>query len=69
MLAARTFLVDREIRISKVQYLPDAPCYKHIPGVVVGVEPAAFYVKTADSFIKVTEWSGYDRPRTGDRLT
>ena len=36
---------------------------------VIAVEPGAFYVKTADSYIKVTEWSGYARPRTGDRLT
>jgi methionyl-tRNA formyltransferase len=65
---ARTFLGEHEMSINKVEYLPDAPHYKHVPGVVVGVESGAFYVKTADSYIKVTQWSGSARPRTGDRL-
>ena len=65
---ARTFLAGKEIKINRVQYLPDAPFYKGIPGAVVGIEPDALYVKTADSFIKVTQWSGYDKPRVGDRL-
>jgi hypothetical protein len=33
------------------------------------VAPGTFYVKTADSYIRVTEWSGYPTPRIGDRLT
>jgi methionyl-tRNA formyltransferase len=65
---ARTFLAGKEIKINRVQYLPEAPFYKGIPGAVVGIEPDALYVKTADSFIKVTQWSGYDKPRVGDRL-
>ena len=65
---ARTFLGNEEMRINKVEYLPNAPGYKHIPGAVVGVESGAFYVKTADSYVKVTQWSGCARPRTGDRL-
>jgi methionyl-tRNA formyltransferase len=66
---ALTRLGDSEIRINKVGYLPDVPCHAGIPGAVVGVEPDAFYVKTADSYIRVTEWSGYPKPRIGDRLT
>lgn len=65
---ARTFLGDQEIKINRVKYLPDAPNHKGIPGAVVGVEPDAFYVKTFDSYIKVTEWSGCARPRIGDRF-
>lgn len=65
---ARTFLGDKEIKINRVQYLPDAPNYKGIAGAVVGVESGAFFVKTSDSYIKVTEWSGCTRPRIGDRL-
>ena len=65
---ARTLLGDQEIKINKVQYLPDAPNYKCIIGAVVGVESDSFFVKTADSYIKVTEWSGCTRPRIGDRL-
>ena len=65
---ARTYLRDMEIKINKLQYLPDAPTYKGIIGSVVGVESNAFFVKTLDSFVKVTEWSGCTRPRIGDRL-
>jgi methionyl-tRNA formyltransferase len=57
-----------EIKINKLQYLPDAETYKGIIGAVVGVESNAFFVKTLDSFVKVTEWSGCTRPRIGDRL-
>lgn len=65
---ARTFLGDKEIKINRVQYLPDAPNYKGIAGAVVGVEADAFFVKTLDSYIKIREWSGCTRPRIGDRL-
>ncbi|NHQ59218.1 methionyl-tRNA formyltransferase [Chlorobium sp. BLA1] len=66
---ARTFCNDQEIKINKVIFLPDAPDYKGIPGAVVAVESNAFFVKTADSYIKVIDWSGSVRPRMGDRLT
>ena len=65
---ARTYLNEVELKINKVVYLPEAPKYKDIPGAVVGVESDSFYVKTADSCIKVTEWSGYVKPRIGSRL-
>jgi len=65
---ARTCLGEIEIKINKVQYLPDAITYKGIVGSVVRVESDAFYVKTADSFVKVCDWSGYTVPRIGDRL-
>jgi methionyl-tRNA formyltransferase len=65
---ARTFLSDKEIKINRAEYIPGAPSYKNLPGTVVGVEADAFYVKTADSYIKVTEWSGCARPRIGDRF-
>ena len=65
---ARTFLDDIEVKINSAQYLPDAPNYRGIVGAVVGIETDAFFVKTLDSYIKVTEWSGCTRPRIGDRL-
>lgn len=65
---ARTFLEDVEIRINKVEYFPNAKCYKGIAGSILGVETNAFLVKTADSFVKVTEWNGCERFRVGDRL-
>lgn len=65
---ARTFLGNKEIKINKVQCLPDAPVYKGVAGAVVGVQSDAFFVKTSDSYVKVVEWSGYAKPRLGDRL-
>lgn len=65
---ARTFLDGKEFKINRVQYLPNAPIYKGIVGAVVGIESEALIVKTADSYIKVTEWSGCTRPRIGDRF-
>ena len=67
-LEARTYLGDDEIKINKTQYLPKATSYKGIAGSVVGVDLNGFFVKTFDSYIKVIEWSGYSKPRIGDRL-
>lgn len=65
---ARTFLDSVEVEINKVSYLPNARNYKGIPGSVIGVEFEAFFVKTKDSLVKVTEWSNYQKPKLGDRF-
>ena len=65
---ARTFLGSNEVKINRVQYLPDATIYKGIVGSVVGVQLNSFFVKTLDSYVKVVEWSGYPNPRIGDRF-
>ena len=65
---ARTFFEDCEIKINGVQILQEAPEYKGIAGSVISVESDGFFVKTFDSFIKVTDWSGYLKPRIGDRF-
>ena len=65
---ATTYLGDMEIKINKLQYLPNAPAYKGFVGAVLGVELDGFFVKTLDSYIKVIEWSGYPKPHIGDRF-
>lgn len=65
---ARTYLNDVEIKINKVKFLPYARIYKGIVGSVVGVDEDGFFVKTLDSFVKVTDWCGSVKPRIGDRL-
>lgn len=65
---ARTNLGEKEIRVNRVEYLSDAPVFKGIPGAVLGFSTNGFFVKTADSYVKVIEWSGIDKPRIGDRL-
>ena len=65
---ARTFLGETEVRIGRVQWMPDAPVYRGVPGSVLGVGDGGFLVKTKDSFVKVMEWSGIPRVRNGDRF-
>lgn len=65
---ARTFCGGAEMRINRVEYLPEAPPFRGIPGAVLGVERDGFFVKTADSYVKVVEWGGVDKIRIGDRL-
>lgn len=65
---ARTFREGAEIRINCVEWLPLAPVCPGIPGAVIGVHGPHFVVKTADSYVKVCEWSGVDKIRVGDRL-
>ena len=65
---ATTYLDEMEIKINRIKYFANLPQHKGIVGAVVGVDDSGFFVKTKDSFIKVLEWSGYDRPRIGDRL-
>lgn len=66
---ARTWISDSELKINRVEYLPDAPHYKGIPGAVVGLNNETFLVKTSDSYVRVAEWSASTRPRLGDRLS
>ena len=65
---ARTRLNGNDIKINRVEYLPNATTYKGISGSVVGVELDAFLVKTADSFVRVTQWVGCEMPKIGDRF-
>ncbi len=65
---ARSFLRGVEVSINRVEIVADAPVYKGIPGAVIGVGDGIFVVKTEDSFVRVTEWSGVDRIRIGDRF-
>jgi methionyl-tRNA formyltransferase len=65
---ARTFRGDAELKINRVDLLPQAPVYKGVPGAVLGVNGEGFVVKTADSYVRVSQWSGAESIRTGDRL-
>lgn len=65
---ARTYNGDVEIKINRAEYLVDAPVYKDIPGSIIGFDGDTFIVKTADSYIKVLEWTSCLKPKIGDRL-
>jgi methionyl-tRNA formyltransferase len=65
---ARTTCRSVEIRINRVELVRDAPVYRGVPGAVLGSAPDSLIVKTADSFVKVVEWSSPQKIRTGDRF-
>jgi methionyl-tRNA formyltransferase len=65
---ARTFIDGVEVRINRVELIPDAPIYKAIPGAILKKDDDCLLVKTGDSFVKVTQWSSSKKLKTGDRL-
>jgi methionyl-tRNA formyltransferase len=65
---ARTQFGNTEIKINKTIFLPNATKYVGIPGSVIGVEEKSFLVKTLDSYLRITDWTGYPKPRIGDRF-
>lgn len=65
---ARTYLNGVEIKINKVNFLSNATKFKGIPGSVIGIDDGRFLVKTLDSFVRVTDWSGCLMPKIGDRF-
>ena len=65
---ARTFLDKKEIKINKIELVDNAPNYKSIVGSVINKTPANFFVKTKDSFVKVTEFESNGKIKIGDRF-
>jgi methionyl-tRNA formyltransferase len=65
---ARTKLDGKEIKINKVEIIMGAPEYVGVPGSIIGRTNNSFTVKTLDSSIKVTKWSGCNLPNIGDRF-
>lgn len=56
------------IIISKVKLIENAPTYIGIPGQVIGKNEMNPIVKTQDSFIEITDYSGSYKPKIGDRF-
>ncbi len=67
---ARTFCGDREVCINRVKEVPGAPSYKGVPGAVLCKNnDGSLLVKTADSFVRLVEFSHDSKPpRVGQRL-
>ena len=57
-----------EMEVRRVEEIPEAPIYKGIPGAVLAREAGGFLVKTADSLVRLADWSGGGKLRVGDRL-
>jgi methionyl-tRNA formyltransferase len=65
---ARTFNGEHELQINRVEMISGAPSYRGIPGSVLQKIGNCFLVKTADSFVRVTEWHSEGSIKVGDRL-
>ncbi len=65
---ARTYLNNMEMRINKVELIPDVPTYKCIPGALLYKEDNSLVVKTKDSFIKIVEFEYMGKFKVGDRF-
>lgn len=65
---ARTYLKNKEMKISKVELIKDAPIYKGITGAIIYKDHQCFFVKTQDSFIKITDFEYDGKINIGDRF-
>lgn len=65
---ARTFNDGLEVKINKVELVLDAPTYKGTPGAVLLKKDGVLLVKTADSFVRVVDWSSDSVVKAGDRF-
>lgn len=65
---ALTFNAGKEVRINRVELVAGAPSYRGIPGAVLQKKGDSFLVKTADSFVRVTDWTSEGQIKVGDRF-
>lgn len=65
---ARAFINNQEMKINKVEMIEDAPNYKCITGAILNKSQTSFLVKTADNFIKITEFEYNNTFKVGDRF-
>ena len=66
--SARAFIKKKEMKINKVELIDNAPNYKSIVGIVKNKTSDSFFVKTKDSFVKVTEFEFDGKIEVGDRF-
>jgi len=66
--SARCYLGAHEIKINKVEFLHDAPCYVGVPGAVLEKNNESFLIKTLDFFVRVLAWEAEIKIKVGDRL-
>ena len=67
---ARCYVGNFEIYINKVELIESATNYIGIPGVILNKDKDGyFWVKTADSFLRLSEYRSDRKLRVGDRLS
>lgn len=65
---ARSSIGRSVVKINKAQFIENVPCYKGIPGQVIGKDEGMLIVKTNDSYIKLIEFECPQKIKIGDRL-
>jgi methionyl-tRNA formyltransferase len=65
---ARVYLKSKEMKIFKVELIENAPTYKGVIGAIIDKDKNCFFVKTKDSFIKVTDFEYEGKINIGDRF-
>lgn len=65
---ACSFIEGKRIKIISSKMIQNAPVYKGISGQVLVKEKNSLIVKTADSYIRVTEYEYDGKIRVGDRM-
>ena len=65
---ARTFTNGYEVKVNRVDLVPNAPTYIGIPGAILQKDNGVLLVKTNDSFVRVVDWSSESPIKVGDRF-
>ena len=65
---ATTHIGSNQVKINRVQFIPNACVYKGIPGAILSKENDGFLVKTGDSYLQIIDWSSNVRLKVGARL-
>ena len=65
---ARTILNSKEMKINKIEMIKKVNNYKNIVGAIIGKDGENIFVKTKDTFIKITEYEYDGVIRIGDRF-
>ncbi|WP_209135143.1 methionyl-tRNA formyltransferase [Prochlorococcus marinus] len=65
---ATTFIGDKIVKITKSEFIENAPIYKGIPGAVLVSNPDFLLIKTKDSYLKITEWTSSIKLSVSSRL-
>ena len=65
---AKTYLNKSLVKIISAEEIQNAPNYIGIPGIILTKNEENFYVKTSDSYLKVTKWSSKVNLKVGSRL-
>lgn len=66
---ARCFKGGAEVKISRVDFLPDAPSYLGIPGAILAKDGGGLLVKTSDNYVRLVDWQSDVTLKVGDRLS